>query len=125
MTENELSRVIIGYAIDLHTKLGPGLLEKTYQQCLIHDLRKEGFKIEFEKSISIKYNDLEIKDAYRIDILVNDKLVIELKSVESFSENHYAQVLTYLKLGGYKLGLLFNFKEKSLKNGIKRVANGL
>lgn len=69
MTENGLSRVIIGYAMNIHTKLGPGLLEKTYQQCLIHDLRKEGFKIEFEKSISIQYNELEIKDAYRIDIL--------------------------------------------------------
>ncbi len=115
MTENELSRIVIGYAIDVHTKLGSGLLEKAYQQCLIHDLRKEGFKIESEKSISIKYDDLEIKDAYRIDILVNDKLVVELKSVEEFSENHAAQVLTYLKLGGYKLGLLLNFREKVLK----------
>ncbi|MGV3631174.1 MAG: GxxExxY protein [Bacteroidota bacterium] len=125
MTENELSRAVIGCAMEVHTKLGSGLLEKTYQQCLIHDLRKEGFKIESEKSISIRYGDLEIKDAYRVDILVNDTLVVELKSVEEFSENHYAQVLTYLKLGGYKLGLLLNFKEKSLKNGIRRIVNGL
>ena len=125
MTENELSRVIIGRAIDIHTKLGPGLLEKAYQQCLIHELRKEGFKIESEKRISIIYDDLEIPDAYRIDILVNNKLVVELKSIDEISDNHCAQVLTYLRLGGYKLGLLLNFKEKVLKKGIKRIANGL
>lgn len=125
MTENELSSIVIGFAIKIHSTLGSGLLEKAYQECLIYELKNEGFNVEVEKTISIKYNDLEIQNAYRIDILVNDKLVIELKSIDSLTDNHYAQVLTYLKLGNYKLGLLLNFKEKLLKNGIKRVVNGL
>lgn len=125
MTENELSKLVIGYAITIHSTLGSGLLEKAYQECLIYELRKGGFKVEFEKAISINYGDLEVQNAYRIDLLVNDKLVIELKSIDGFTDNHYAQVLTYLKLGNYKLGLLINFKEKLLKNGIKRVVNGL
>lgn len=124
MTENELSRIIIGHAIDIHSSLGSGLLEHVYHECLFHKLRKEGLQVEKEKSIPIKYDDLTISNAYFIDILVENKLVLELKSVEQLTENHFAQTLTYLKLGNYKLGLLINFKESLLKNGIRRVING-
>lgn len=89
-----------------------------------HKLKKEGLLVEREKSIPIKYDDLTISNAYFIDILVENKLVLELKSVEQLTENHFAQTLTYLKLGNYKLGLLINFKESLLKNGIRRVING-
>lgn len=125
MNENELSKIVIGYAMEIHSALGSGLLEKAYQECLVHELRKEGLKVEKEKAISIIYGDLEIKNAYRIDLLIEDKLVIELKSTDYIIENHQAQVLTYLKLGKYKLGVILNFKEKMLKNGIKRIVNGL
>lgn len=124
MTENELSRIIIGYAIDIHSTLGAGLLESVYQECLYYKLKEEGFKVEKEKPIGIKFENLTIPKAYYIDLLVENKLVIELKSVQQLGDNHFAQTLTYLRLGKYKLALLINFREAYLKDGIRRVING-
>ncbi|MCK5777032.1 MAG: GxxExxY protein [Bacteroidales bacterium] len=121
MYENELSKIIIGCAIDVHRQLGPGLLESAYQECLRYELVKKGLKVEQEKSVPIVYKEITLDHGYRIDLLVEDRLVIELKVVEAFTDVHTAQVLTYLKLGGYKLGLLLNFHVKMMKDGIKRI----
>ena len=122
LIENELAHIIIGKAIDVHKQLGPGLLESAYQECLFYELKELGLKVEKEKTMPIIYKDIKLNHGYRIDLLVNNKVVIELKTVENFTDVHLAQVLTYLKLGGFKLGLLINFHTTILKNGgIKRV----
>jgi GxxExxY protein len=120
---NNLSYQIIGCAIEVHKILGPGLLESAYQKCLIFELKKAGFKVEKEISLPITYKSIELNHSYRIDILVNNQIVIELKTVEELTEVHKAQVLTYLKLGNFPLGLLINFNSKILKNNIKRYIN--
>jgi len=122
-SENELSRVILGCAIEVHKQLGPGLLESAYKECLMYELLKAGLEVIKEKPIPIIYKELKLDHGYRIDLLVNNKVVIEIKTVEQFTDVHIAQVLTYLKLGNYKLGLLLNFHVTVLKNGIKRVIN--
>lgn len=124
LTENEISKIIIGYAIDVHKALGPGLLESAYQECLFYKLKKEGFHVVKEKKMPLIYEEVELECGYRIDLLVEDKVVIEIKSVESLNDVHLAQTLTYLKLGEYKLGLLINFNVALLKRGIRRVING-
>ena len=121
--ENELSNIIIGCAIEVHKKLGPGLLESAYQECLYYELKKSGLSVIKEKPMPIIYKDVKLDHGYRIDLLVNNKVVIEIKTVEMFTDVHIAQVLTYLKLGEYKLGLLLNFHVTTLKNGIKRIIN--
>ena len=125
LTENELSNIIIGFAIEVHNQLGPGLLESAYQECLCYELMNAGLDVKKEISLPIFYKGITLDHGYRIDLLVNNKVVIELKTVEQFTDVHFAQVLTYLKLGNYKLGLLLNFHVSSLKHGIKRVANQL
>jgi GxxExxY protein len=125
LNENELSKIVIGLAIEVHNALGPGLLERIYLECLCYKLEKYGFRVEREKSIPIYFEDIVLECGYRIDILVENKLVIELKSVEKLSDIHLAQTLTYIRLGNFKLGLLINFNEVLLKNGIRRVVNGL
>ncbi len=120
MTEDDISRIIIGCAIEVHKNLGPGLLESAYQECLCYELKKKGLKIQKEKALPVIYKEIKLDQGYRIDILVENKVVIELKTVECFTDVHSAQVLTYLKLGEYKLGLLINFHVSLLKNGIKR-----
>lgn len=125
MTENELSNTVIGAAIKVHTALGPGLLESAYQECLYYVLQKEGLKVEKEKLMPLVFEVIKLECGYRIDLLVENKVVIEIKSVEALNEVHLAQTLTYLKLGNYKLGLLINFNVARLKQGIKRVANGI
>ena len=125
MTENEISNKVIGIAIEVHNALGPGLLENVYKECLYHKIKQAGFKVEKEKSIPLIFEDVKLECGYRIDLLVEEKLVIELKSVETLSELHFAQTLTYLKLGNYKLGLLLNFNTVLLKEGIRRVENKL
>ena len=125
MTENEISNKVIGIAIEVHNALGPGLLENVYKECLYHKIKQAGFKVEKEKSIPLIFEDVKLECGYRIDLLVEEKLVIELKSVETLSELHFAQTLTYLKLGNYKLGLLLNFNTVLLKEGIRRVVNKL
>jgi GxxExxY protein len=121
MSENEISHTIIGCAIEVHKQLGPGLLESAYQECLYYELVNKGLKVEKEKALPIVYKEVKLDHGYRIDLLVENKVVIELKTVEDFTEVHTAQVLTYLKLGQYKLGLLLNFHVSTLKEGIKRI----
>ena len=124
MNENELANKIIGIAIEVHRVLGPGLLESAYQECLIYKLQQEGLKAEKEKQMPLVFENVKLDCGYRIDILVENKVVLELKSVEALNDVHMAQTLTYMKLGDYKLGLLINFNVTLLKYGIKRVING-
>lgn len=125
LKENTLSGIVIGHAIRVHNELGPGLMESAYQECLYYSLVQDGLHVEKEKPMPLIFYEVHLECGYRIDLLVEDKLVIEIKSVESLNDIHLAQTLTYLKLGQYKLGLLINFNVTSLKNGIRRVVNGL
>lgn len=120
---NDLTEKVIVCAIRVHKELGPGLLESAYQECLNYLLIKEGLFVEREKAIPVIFEDVRLDCGYRIDLLINRKLVLELKSVDNFSPVHHAQVLTYLKLGGYKLGLLMNFNVPIMVKGIKRIIN--
>ncbi|KJF44207.1 GxxExxY protein [Draconibacterium sediminis] len=123
MIENEISKTIIGCAIDVHKQLGPGLLESAYQECLFYELQQKGLNVKKEVPMPIVYKEVKLNHGYRIDLLVENKVVIELKTVEELNDVHTAQVLTYLKLGHYRLGLLLNFNVSILKNGIKRIIN--
>jgi GxxExxY protein len=124
MDENELSKIVIGLAIDVHKALGAGLLESAYKECLFYKIVKAGLYVEKEKPMPIIFEDVKLEVGYRIDLLIENKLVIEVKSVEELTDTHMAQTLTYLKLGGYKLGLLINFNTPMLRDGLKRVING-
>jgi len=124
MNENEIANKIIGSAIDVHKSLGPGLLESAYKECLYYKLQQNGLNVQKEKSMPLIFEDVKLECGYRIDLLVENKVVIELKSVEALNEVYFAQTLTYMKLGNYKLGLLMNFNVTLLKNGIKRIING-
>ena len=123
MYENELSKTIIGCAIAVHKQLGPGLLESAYQECLCFELLQKGLKVRKEIPMPIIYKEVKLDHGYRMDLLVEDKVVVEIKTVEELNDIHFAQVLTYLKLGNYKLGLLINFNVSILKNGIRRIIN--
>ena len=120
---NKISYTIIGLAIEVHKHLGPGLLESTYQECLYFEIKNEGLIVEKGKSLPIIYKGLKLEQGYRIDLLIENKLFLELKTVENFTSVHYAQILTYLKLGKYPLGLLLNYNSKILRNNIKRFIN--
>jgi GxxExxY protein len=124
-TENELSQWVIGAAIKVHKALGPGLLENAYKECLYYELTQSGLYVEKEKAMPLIYESVELDCGYRMDLLVEDKLVVELKSVKTLNDIHLSQLLTYLKLGEYRLGLLINFNVALLKEGIKRVVNHL
>lgn len=117
---NEMSGIIIGKAITVHRILGPGLLESAYEECLSYELREAGFKVERQKPLPIVYKEIELEYGYRVDLLVNSQIVIELKAIERLTDVHTAQVLTYLKFGNFPLGLLMNFNVKMLKQGLKR-----
>ncbi len=121
MTIDKLSHAVIGCAYKVHSALGPGLLELAYQKCLEHELVKAGFTIETEKRINLVYDTLTVKNVYRVDIIVEGKLVLELKAAEKVTLNHIAQLNTYLKLLEIENGLILNFSESSLRHGIKRV----
>lgn len=121
MTDDQISKIILDCAFKVHTKLGPGLLESTYRACLAYELRKAGLEVEEEKALPLIYDEIKLECGYRIDLLVNSRVIVELKTVEAFNEVHTAQVLTYLKLSGCHIGLLINFYTKSLKDGIKRL----
>lgn len=125
MTENEISNKIIGFAIEIHRALGPGLLESAYKECLFYKINEYGLFVEKEKAMPLVFENVKLDCGYRVDLLVEKKLIIEVKSVENLTTVHLAQTLTYLRLGNYKLGLLINFNELLLKNGIRRVANNL
>jgi GxxExxY protein len=123
MNENEIAKRILDSAFVVHTKLGPGLLESVYEVALAHELRKLGLEAE-QKPMPIRYDGILFEEGYRTDLLVDDKVIVELKSIAVLSAVHAKQVLTQLRLSGLKLGLLINFGETHLKNGIKRIING-
>ncbi|TMP91942.1 MAG: GxxExxY protein [Verrucomicrobia bacterium] len=124
MTENQIAKQILDGAFVVHTKLGPGLFESVYEVVLAHELRKRGLTVERQKPMPIVYDGVRFDEAFRSDLVVNGKVIAELKSVEATSAIHAKQVLTQLRLSGLKLGLLINFGEAHLKNGIKRIING-
>jgi len=125
MHENELSEIIIGCAIRVHKSLGPGLLESSYEECLFYELQKVGLKVVKQKALPLIYEEVKLDCGYRVDFLVDNKVIIEIKSVEALNDIFLAQVLTYLKLSNCKLGLLINFNVMRLKEGIRRVVNNL
>jgi len=125
MNLNELSYQIIGTAIDVHKSVGPGLLESTYENALAYDLREKGFKVLQQLPMPFVYKEVKMDVGYRIDLLVEDTIIVEIKSVDNLAPVHYSQLLTYLKLSDKKLGLLMNFNTKVLKSGIHRIANGI
>ena len=124
MSENEIAKRILDAAFIAHTKLGPGLLESVYEVVLAHELRKAGLVVERQKPMPITYDGILFEEGYRADLLVETKVIVELKSIAAISAIHSKQVLTQLRLSGLKLGLLINFGETHLKNGIKRIING-
>lgn len=123
MELNDITERIIGCAIKVHRVLGPGLLESTYEICLIHELSKAGLRLESQVALPVVYDGIRLDAGYRIDLLVEDQIIVELKSVEGLHPIHEAQVISYLKLSGRKIGLLINFNVTLLKNGIRRLAN--
>jgi GxxExxY protein len=125
MTENELSYKIIGVVIELHKQIGPGLLESAYENALAYELRSLGLEISQQVSMPFVYKEVQLEVGYRIDILVENKIILEIKSVESLAPVHYSQLLTYLKLSDKRLGLLINFNSKLVKDSIHRIVNDL
>jgi GxxExxY protein len=124
MNENEISRIIFEAGLKVHRQLGPGLLESAYEECLFYELRESSLLIEKQKPMPLIYDEVKLDVGYRIDMMVERKVVIEVKSVEALTDVHLAQVLTYLKLSQCKLGLLINFNTLLFKNGVRRVING-
>lgn len=124
MIENEISRQIIGAAIEVHKQLGPGLLESSYEACLAYELRQLGLEVKTQVALPVIYKDVKLDVGYRIDLIVENKVIIEVKAVESFADIHTAQLLTYLKLKDLKLGLLINFNHVRVASGVKRILNG-
>ncbi|MFY7743278.1 MAG: GxxExxY protein [Flavobacterium sp.] len=125
MKENELSKIVVNCAYKVHKSLGPGLLESAYEECLFYELNKTGLKIEKQKALPLVYEEVKLEIGYQIDLIIENKLIVEIKSVETLNDVHFAQLLTYLKLTNSKLGLLINFNVALIKNGIKRIANNL
>ncbi|MBR07407.1 MAG: GxxExxY protein [Rickettsiales bacterium] len=123
MEINDITNVIIGAAIKVHSELGPGLLESAYSECLAYELGEVGLKVEREKTMPVVYKGIQLECGYRIDLLVEDKVVVELKAVKSIEDVHMAQILTYLKLANCKIGLLINFNEYRVKDGKRRLIN--
>jgi GxxExxY protein len=124
MTENEISKIVFESALKVHKVLGPGLLESAYEECLFYELKKFNLKVEKQKALPLIYEEVRLDVGYRIDICIEDKFIVEVKSVEALTDVHLAQLLTYLRLSDYRLGLLINFNVKLLKEGVKRVING-
>ncbi len=125
MDENTIARQVVGAALEVHRVLGPGLLESAYQACLARELTIQGVRFREQAAIDVEYKGLMVESAYKADFLINDRVIVELKTVDNLSPVHRAQLLTYLKWSGLKLGLLFNFNSKLLKQGIQRVVNNL
>lgn len=124
MNENEISKIILDNAIYVHKKLGPGLLESTYDECLAHKLRENGLLVEQQVAVPVEFEGVKLNVGYRIDQRINKKVIVEIKAIEALNDIHVAQVLTYLKWSGCKLGLLLNFNNVLLKHGIKRIIKG-
>lgn len=121
--DGRLTGQILGAAIEVHRNLGPGLLESTYEACLFHELVQAGLKVERQKSLPVRYKDVELECGYRIDLLVDGQVVVELKSVDVLEPVHEAQLLTYLRLSGLRVGLLINFNVQVLRHGIRRLVH--
>ena len=124
MNENEIGKIIVDAAVAMHRELGPGLLESVYEVILAYELKKRGLSVNRQVSIPIEYHGIKFDEGFRSDILVENKVIIELKSVESVNKAYKKQVLTYLRLTGHKLGYLLNFGEALMKDGISRIING-
>lgn len=125
MDENEISQLVIGAAINVHKDLGPGLLESSYQECLVYEIEQLGLNVKTQVPLPLIYKEINLGIGYRIDILIENKVIIEVKAVDALTEIHSAQLLTYLKLSKIKLGLLINFNSVLVTNGIKRLVNNL
>ena len=125
MTENEIATEIVDAAFKIHTRLGPGLLESVYEVVLAYELQKRGLQVVRQTPVPIVYDELKFDEGFRADLIVEGKVVVELKSVEAVARVHKKQVLTYLRLANLKLGLLINFGEELIKDGISRIGNGL
>ena len=124
ITEDEISKIVFETALKVHRSLGPGLLESAYEECLFYELKKTNLFVEKQKGLPLIYDDVKLDVGYRIDLIVENKFIVEIKAVEALTDVHLAQLLTYLKLSNCKLGLLINFNVKLLKYGVKRVING-
>jgi GxxExxY protein len=125
MTENEIARIVVDVAYKIHTTIGPGLLESAYEAIFAHELRKRGLQVQRQVSVPIVYEEVNLDEGFRADLIVENLVIIELKAIEHVVPVHKKQLLTYLKLTGKKLGLLINFSEDKIKDGISRVVNGL
>jgi GxxExxY protein len=125
MELNRVTEGIIGAAMEVHKALGPGLLESAYESCLVYELTQRGFKVERQKALPLNYRGVHLDCGYRLDLLVEDAVIVELKAIDGMTPLHEAQVLSYLKLSGCKVGLLINFNVRTLVTGIRRIVNGL
>jgi GxxExxY protein len=125
VTENELSHLVVGCALRVHSALGPGLLESAYEACMQFELVKSGLNVEAQKPLPLVYQSVKLECGYRVDLLIENKLIIEVKAVEALAEIHFAQVLTYLRLAELRLALLLNFNVGHMKDGIRRIVNKL
>lgn len=125
MMENEISKYIIGAAIEVHKQLGPGLLESSYEACMAHELKSRGLDVIAQQALPIVYKGIKLNAGYRIDLLVENKVIVEIKSVDALAPIHTAQILTYLRLKDIKLGLLINFNSTRIVDGLKRVVDNL
>mgnify|MGYP000937205121 FL=1 len=124
MTENEIASIVFESALKVHKRLGPGLLESAYEECMFYELKKTNLKVEKQKALPLIYDEVRLDIGYRLDLIIEDKFIVEIKAVESLNDIHLAQILTYLRLSDCKLGMLINFNVTLLKNGVKRVING-
>jgi len=125
MTENEIGHAVISSAMKVHSAVGPGLLESAYELCLAHELAGRGLKVRNQVQIPIRFEDLTIDNGYRVDLLVNNQVIVELKAIETVLPVHRGQLLSYLRLGGFKLGYLLNFNVAHMRDGVTRMVNGL
>ncbi len=124
MTENELAKIVFDLGLKVHKTLGPGLLESSYEECMFYEISKSALFVEKQKALPLVYEEVKLEIGYRIDLMIEKKLIVEIKSVDALNDIHLAQLLTYLKLSDCKLGLLINFNTVLFKDGVKRVING-
>ena len=125
MTDEEIGHAIIGAAMKVHSAVGPGLLESAYETCLMYELEKQRIRVRSQVPIAVRYEDLVVDNGYRVDLLVNDRVIVELKAVQAILPVHRGQLLSYLRLGGFRLGFLLNFHVAHMRDGIVRMVNGL
>ncbi|MGZ5263257.1 MAG: GxxExxY protein [Kaistella sp.] len=125
MTENEISKIVFDAGLKVHRKLGIGLYEAVYEECLVYELKKNGLKVEVQKDVAVEYEKLIISKAFRLDLLIEGKVIVEIKAVPEINSYHSCQILNYLRITGCKLGMILNFHSVLFKDGVKRVANNL